>query len=120
MLSKLLTTSVLVFSLVALMSDTASDAQQIRINERDLTPGALPEGLERDGVVWSFKTSRSGSSAPVVLGILSSAHPEPTDPSQHGAWWIKCTGPAEEFVCALKINAFGTILELANANWSLN
>lgn len=119
MLSKVLTTIVLTGSLIMAMSDTTSDAQTIRRNDQNLTVSELPTGIEKEGVIWTFRTGKGGAPAPTVLGFLSAAHAEPSDPSRHGAWWIQCTGPSSEYVCALKINAFGTLLELANATYSL-
>lgn len=80
---------------------------------------AALNGIEKDGVVWNFKTSTNGSVAPTILGILTPPHIEPTLPEQTGSLWVWCDGPTEATNCLLKVNLFGTTVVLADITVSL-
>lgn len=118
MLSRILTSLTLIAALVSLAGETVSDAQVVRNRTVTTTP-TLPVGIEQDGVVWRFKTGVNGASAPMVLGILTPPHAEPTLPSDSGAMWLYCAGPTESTTCTLKVNVLGTPFEMARATWSL-
>lgn len=115
-LSRLLTTLLMIAALMSLAGESTGDAQVYRPGT---TVASLPDGLSKEGVVWSFLTGAGGSPAPTVLGILTPPQVEPDLPEQHGALWVWCEGPTEATTCSLKVNAFGTPLELSTATWSL-
>jgi hypothetical protein len=114
MISKLLTTTVLVIALISLFGETTSDAQNVRVNDRIVTPSGLPAGIVKDGAVWKFLTGANGSQAPMIIGFLSPPQREPTNPEESGSLWTFCSTTADLRRCALKINDLGEEIELVS------
>jgi hypothetical protein len=117
-LSRLLTTLTLTAALMSLAGETVGDAQIFRNSAVADAPG-LPVGIEKNGIVWQFKTASGGSHAPTILGILTPPQSEPLLSSQSGALWVWCAGPSDDYFCALKVNVFGEAIELSTWSGSL-
>ena len=110
-----------VAALVAMALPTVVPAQyNPRVNDRVLGPGGgLPQGITRDGNIWSFDTA-AGTPAGMYFGILFPPMAEPLEPKHSGRGYIVCTGPTGFKKCQLKVNIAGNGLTFGEAIWRLS